>query len=296
MRVKTNSMGTVMIEWEDVISVATNKIYQLERQNGDRLLGSIRSVDSGDALDLITAAGTERIPINSIVTMERIKRDKDSLWERIDGSISFGLNYQKGSDIGQSNFGLTANYKEAKYDLSTSLSGTITRGSSEVDTRRFNWNNNYRRKLGNRRFWGLNADLDKNDELGIDARLLFGGSYGRYLIKNSYSSWAASVGLATSRELRLEERDEGQVEGQLSTDYSLYFFSPTKADLNVRLTIYPSFTTSDRVRGNFETRLRWELISDVYWDLNYFYTWDTKPPAGFADVDTGITTSLGYSF
>ena len=43
--------------------------------------------------------------------------------------------------------------------------------------------------------------------------------------------------------------------------------------------------------------LRWELINDLFWDLNYYNTLDSNPPSGSESTnDYGIVTSIGYSF
>ena len=144
-------------------------------------------------------------------------------------------------------------------------------------------------------FWLANTDLDSNDQLGIDLRLLAGTGLGGYLIKNNSSRWSASAGVAASRELRLDT-NKTNFEGQLITEYSYFFFAPKKTDLNFTLSLYPGITQSDRLRGNFDTKIRWEIVKDFTLDLTYFYTWDTEPPSGAASSDTGVTTSVGYTF
>ena len=102
--------------------------------------------------------------------------------------------------------------------------------------------------------------------------------------------------MAASRELRKVDSNEALLEGQLTTDYSYFFFSPTKTDLNLKLALYPGISESDRLRGNFDVKLRWEIITDLFWDLTYYLTWDNQPPTGASSEDTGLTTSIGYTF
>ena len=58
-----------------------------------------------------------------------------------------------------------------------------------------NWGLGYYRKLEDRWFWVINSDLDRNDELGIDLRLLGGAGFGRFLIKNNHARLSALCGL-----------------------------------------------------------------------------------------------------
>jgi len=294
LRATTIGLGTIYIEWQVIQSVETSKIYQVELSSGARLLGTIKRADAGAGMNVLTASGPQAVDFADVAQIQRVKRDR-SIWDRIDGSVQWGLNYTSGSEIGQANFGLNAYFLEAKYAVGTDLNGTFTTGSATNDTQRYNWGVNYYRLLQDRWFWLANTTLDSNDQLGIDLRLLAGGGVGRFLIKNNSSRWMASAGLAASRELRLDN-NQTQIEGQLITEYSYYFFAPKKTDLNFILSLYPGLTQSDRLRGNFDTTIRWEIIKDFTLDLTYFFSWDNQPPQGAASNDTGVTTSIGYTF
>ena len=54
---------------------------------------------------------------------------------------------------------------------------------------------------------------------------------------------------------------------------------------------------SGTYRVDFETKLRWELVKDFFWDLTYYDNYDSKPPSGQgATNDYGIVTSLGWKY
>lgn len=294
LRATTIGLGTIYIEWRVIESVETSKTYQVELASGALLLGKVKRAEAGAGISIMTTDGSRQVDFADVVQLTRIKREQ-TIWSRIDGSIQWGLNYTSGSEVGQTNFGLNAFFLEDKYSVGTELSGTVTTGSATNDTQRYNWGVNYYRNLQNRWFWLANTDLDSNDQLGIDLRLLAATGFGRFLIKNNSSRWAASAGVAASRELRLD-KNQTQLEGQLITEYSYYFFAPKKTDLNFTLSLYPGLTQSDRLRGNFDTKIRWEIIKDFTLDLTYFFTWDNQPPEGANSNDTGVTTSIGYTF
>ena len=71
---------------------------------------------------------------------------------------------------------------------------------------------------------------------------------------------------------------------------------PTRTNLDATLLVYPGITDAGRWRGNFRTQLRWELIEYLFWNLTYYYTFDNEPSPEAASNDTGINTSIGYSF
>jgi len=83
----------------------------------------------------------------------------------------------------------------------------------------------------------------------------------------------------------------------LGIDYSRYVFDDPTVDLSTALSVYPSITDSGRTRAQFDVKLRWEMIKDLYWDLSYYNTYDSDPPSGSLSTnDYGVVTSIGWSF
>ena len=61
--------------------------------------------------------------------------------------------------------------------------------------------------------------------------------------------------------------------------------------------IFPSFTNSGRVRAELDIDFTWELISDLFWRLSFYNSYDSDPVVVDAENnDYGVTTSLGWSF
>jgi len=295
LRASTNGIGTVYIEWDVIDSLTTDKTYRVELSSGVNFLGTIRRAEEGSNIIIQTDDGIRSIDFSDVVSMVRVKREQP-FFDRIDGSVQLGMNYASGSEIGQANAGFNASLNEEKYFMSTNFSSTITTGSSTTDTRRYDWTLNYARVLPKRWFWLLNSGLSSNDELGIDLRVLGGGGFGRFLMKSNSTRLMTAAGLAVSRESRTGEEGLSQIEGQLLANYSLFFFTPKETDLSLGLALFPGITEPGRLRGNFDTKLSWEIFKDFTWNLTYYFTWDNQPAEGAASEDMGITTSLGFKF
>jgi putative salt-induced outer membrane protein YdiY len=295
LRASTVGLGTIHIEWDVIHSISTNKTYRIELNSGAKMLGAIRPAEESEILTIRMSSGQQEIEFSDVVSMIRVKREK-SFWDRIDGSVQLGMNYASGSEIGQANVGLNASFLEQNYEVHTDFGATVTTGSSKIDTRRFDWTTSYARTMQNRWFWVVTSGLNSNDELGIELRALGGGGFGRVLMKDNSKKWTLVAGLAASRESRAGEFGQSQIEGMLMSNYSLFYFSPTKSDLSLDLALFPGITESGRLRGNFDIKMRWEIIQDFTWNLTYYLTWDNRPPDGAATEDMGITTSLGYTF
>ena len=60
--------------------------------------------------------------------------------------------------------------------------------------------------------------------------------------------------------------------------------------------LYPSLTESGRHRGTLDVSLRREIISDLFFDISFYESYDSDPPSAGETTDYGIVTSLGYKF
>lgn len=276
-------------------SISTAKTYRIELDSGAVALGTIWPAEDGETMMVRSGRHSQEIEFSDIVAMTRVKRE-NPITSRIDGSVQLGMNYSSGSEIGQANVGFRAAFVEEKFEIDTSFSATVTTGSTKTDTRRFDWTANYARAMENRWYWLVGGGLNRNDELGIDLRALAGGGIGRTLMKNNSKKWTLAGGLAATRERRAGDTDQSNLEGMLVSNFSLFYFSPTKSDISLNLVLFPGITEPDRLRGNFDVKMRWEIIKDFTWNLTYYLTWDNQPPAGAASSDMGVTTSLGYTF
>jgi len=64
-----------------------------------------------------------------------------------------------------------------------------------------------------------------------------------------------------------------------------------------RLSVFPGSTESGRTRAQLDLSLRWDVITDLFWDLSYYNSYDTDPPSSSNSTsDYGVITSIGYSF
>ena len=59
LKVSTDSMGTIYIEWKDVERVTSKELYVIEQQDGTRLNGSLAETATGDQLLLHHADGDQ---------------------------------------------------------------------------------------------------------------------------------------------------------------------------------------------------------------------------------------------
>ena len=87
------------------------------------------------------------------------------------------------------------------------------------------------------------------------------------------------------------------VEALGGVSYEAFRFDSPKLDLTASGIVFPSLSQSGRVRFDGNAKFRFELLSDLFFNITVFENYDSKPPTQTgAKNDFGITTSFGWSF
>ncbi|RLA01938.1 MAG: hypothetical protein DRQ47_07430, partial [Gammaproteobacteria bacterium] len=101
LKVDTESMGMVYIEWNDIIGIDSKYFFQFELSDGARSVGKILNSDEQN-ISIFSSNGQQE----SFVTLDivRIAPIEDTFIDRLTGSMIFGFSYTKASEIAQLNF------------------------------------------------------------------------------------------------------------------------------------------------------------------------------------------------
>jgi hypothetical protein len=294
---KTDTMGTLQIEWDEVASVASRLLFEVERSSGERRFGSLDPTDAAGVIRVRNAGG-ETTDFDALDTVRISQMDASgSVRDFADGYIDFGYSYSNSTRISQLSLGAGVSRRNAvrlwDLDLSVMQSdapGTEAAGSASLkaESRRF---------LGNRKFWSALVRLERNDELGLDLRTLAGGGVGRYFRQTSSQEFAGLAGLAASRENFADGQTQESLELVLGLQYDAFRFDTPELQLTAGLAVFPSLTISGRVRTGTDLKLRYEVIKDFFLQLALAHAYDSEPQSvGAANSDYSVTTSIGYTF
>ncbi len=288
----TESMGTVHVEWEDVVEVTSEFSYEVRLQNGERLYGSLEAAPDPRDVRVVEADGQSAIAILDVVELRAIEEQRA---DRFDVRIGFGYSNDNASDI--STFSLTSevNYQDERGV--TSLNGRTSRTDQEganVSSNRYS--------IG-RQFWTrrpkvvrwFDGSFENNDELDLDYRYTAGFGFGRAVFDTNKRSLIAILGLQGAQEKSKPGDSLTSLEGVLGATFSIWHFDTPELDLSTDLTLYPGITESGRWRGNADVRLSWELVNDFYWDFTTWATYDNQSQSG-SDTDYGITAGLSWEY
>ncbi|MEQ1891362.1 MAG: DUF481 domain-containing protein [Planctomycetota bacterium] len=293
LRLKTSALDTVYIQWDEVAGLGSGYNFEFEDTDGIRHFGHIVAQE-GDAVTIETDEGQRIVlPLAQVVEITPID---ESLWSRIDGGVSVGFDYNKGTDVANLTTSFDVQYRTRKSRSELDFSSTIT---SETEGERASRNS---LSLGSNRYrgrwfvWGT-AALETNDTLGLDLRSILSAGGGRSLISTSQNLLDLGLGIAISEEDSAGDSESASVlEGVARATYSIFRFSEREVDSDFELLVFPGITESGRVRGELDANVRREIAKNLYIELSGYYSYDNEPPGGSQRSDYGVNMSLGWSF
>jgi hypothetical protein len=298
LKVGTDHMGTVYIEWDKIARVQSDQYLLLEREDGLRYYGQLKpgtedgrlQVDRGDA-----RATPENVAMASVVRAVPIEGGK--FIDRLDGYVSAGLDIAKANDRRSMDFagGLSSRTREREWALNGSMN--LTDDSSGEASERYDTQFQYRQFRERRDFYLSFAGLSRNTELDLNLRTLVGGGYGRYFVQTNTADWVGGLGLAYSNEHYTGGEKFNSLEAVFYTTFSIFRYDFPETDIGGTLSLLPSLTKSGRYRTEGDLHAKYEFVDDLYFELRLWGSFDSDPPtAGATKSDYGLVTSLGYSF
>jgi hypothetical protein len=296
LRYSTDSMGTVNIDWEDIVSVTSQQDLQIELTDGTRHFGALFPAGDSFYVRIVTAsqefviASSEIVRITPIETSER-------LLERLDGSFSFGIQTQKSSEVTTSNLAADVSYRTRKYLLGTRLNSSITDQPGVETLANQSIGFNYQRFRPNRWFTDWFTSWERNDAFEIAGRTSAGVALGRYLTQTNKNQFSLAVGVQGARNNYTgEEESATEGEGRIEIRYLHRNLAP-ETSLRFTSTIFPLLNDLSQYRAESNLSLRREVYEDLFLELTFAHSYLSHPPTADAEkADYTATTSIGYSF
>jgi len=293
LQLKTNDIGTLNIEWEDVDSLSSVYQFRIEDGLGDKYFGSIFLHHNG-MLEVIhegASVMTSGIGVVEITPLEA------SFWQRLDGSISIGFSYTKATSIAQLNSDFNVRYRTPLRQIILDASNIATSQDDEESTRREDLSLTYNRLFKGRWFATVAGGAQTNDELGLDLRVLFAPGAGLDLVQTNHNTMTATAGLSANREWSANSDGAYNLETFLGLEHSLFRYDYPKTDITLDATVYPSLTTSKRYRTEIDVSASREIVKDLTIVLTFYHSYDSHPLDPDAHkTDYGLVSSLGWTF
>ena len=303
----TDEMGTVQVRWPKVLTVYTDKIFEIELEDGRVLFGSM--VPAGQDSVLIQADSLAlAVPTQTVVEMERIK---SSFWAGLDGNLNVGLNftqqnaktdvnlngsvhYARRKTAEKGALGLTTagfNYTKLKYDF------TFSRQDETEDIRRAQSGLSRLSQLADRWFWTVLLTGETNSQLSLDYRVTVGGGGGRFLVQSNKLDLAVWLGPAYSWERFVGEPSDSSFPFMVASDLTYFTWGALSTTISSNLNVMPILDDWGRWRINFNATASREVLKNLYLNLSVTEVFDSRPTSADANKnDFSFTTSIGWTF
>lgn len=316
LRYSTDSMGTVNIDWEDIVNVTSNQDLQIELINGNRYFGKLLVPDDKFFIRIQTPSQEYYFPAEDIVRITPID-SADRFWQRIDGSFKVGSRVEKSSQVTTADVDTDLSYRTRKYLVGLKINSSWTRvpeigddgESNAVTTSRKNVAINYQRFRPNRWFTDWFTSWESNDEQLVDQRRSVGGAIGRYLVQTNKNQFSLTAGVQATNTEYLDDptAPDAQVieatstettteaEGRIEIRYLRRNLVP-ETSITFTSKIYPLLNDLSNYRAETGLSLEREFFEDFFLDLTVNHSYLSDPQSGAESSDYTFTTSFGYSF
>ncbi len=178
LELSTWAMSAVYIEWPKVLSITTDKQFEIELADGSRFFGSAKAAE--DSGSVVISYGTHAIEAETlaIVTMQRIK---PNFWDALDGSIDVGIHFTQQNAKTDLSLNTTVNYKKGLRNYRLLFNAAYSRQDSVQDISSLNSGFRYVKEWKNRMFYGAVLSGERNSQLSLDFRsTVAGGAAGSW--------------------------------------------------------------------------------------------------------------------
>jgi len=290
--VKTDGIGTISIEWDDVAHVTSAATYDVELESGTRLLGTVARGDAR-TMDLVSASGTERLALGTVVRLARVGR---TFWRRLDGSLAAGFSFTQADVQTQWTFDATSTYRSRLWVTTVTADSLLTTREDANRQTRNDLSIQAERYMRPRWSYALLGVLQQNEELELNLRSVVGGGVIRTLKQSNKTALNVPMGVAFTREQYSGEGDQSVAEAVTGVSWDWFTFDGRSTNLDLSLLTFVALESGSRFRLELNTGFKSDIVGDLYWSINAFESYNGAPPADRKKSDFGISASLGWTF
>jgi uncharacterized protein DUF481 len=290
--------GFMHLDWSHVARIESERTFQFQTTEGERLQGHLSSTETGAEEIVVTDNNSVRnLNERDVVLM---KETNETLPGLLRANAGAGLTLTRANHHRQFTADVEISYESTGYTVVGWAHSIYSSQSGAADTNRHNFGAFVGKPLNRR--WSLVgiSDFLISDEQQLDLRTTLGGGPARDIIRNNKMELVLAGGTAWTRENYAPGAGAGSdnqgVEGFAAVQFSFFRFRQWQLDSTFLL--YPGITRSGRVRADWSTTLSLRLIpgKPLWWNLNQSLNLDNKPPPNASGTDYVTSTTLSWTF
>jgi hypothetical protein len=292
LTVKTDGLGTISIEWDDILHITSKARYDVELASGQRTFGTLARADKR-TVDVVEGSRTERLALGDIVRLAPLG---GTFWGRLDGSISAGFSFTEANNQTQWTFDTSVSYRSRRWLTELDADSLLTINDDSDRQSRNNLALQSQRFLRPR--WSALGFLQfqQNEELSLDLRSLVGVGAGRILAQSNRTLVTALAGVAFTREQYAGEGDQSIAEAVVGGSWEWFTFDGRSTNLSTGTFTYYALNSDSRVRLEMNTTFKSDIVGDLYWSINVFESFNSQPPTDQKKNDFGVSATIGWTF
>jgi hypothetical protein len=291
LTVKTDGIGTIAIEWDDIARVTSTTTYDIELKSGERYFGSLARGDAR-TISVVSASGAQRLAMLDVI---RITPLRGGFFHRLDGSISAGFSFTEANLQTQWTFDTNVEYK-GRYWVSSLDADSALTSSEDADRQTRNT-----LLLQSARYlrprWAAAGfmQLQQNEELALNLRSVLGTGIRRVVSQSNRSVVTAIGAVAFTRE-QYTDSDESVAEAVFGGTWDWFTFDGRSTNFDLSAITFYSLNGDSRVRLELNSSFKSDIVGDLYWSVNFVESFNSAPPADQKKNDFAISASVGWSF
>jgi Protein of unknown function, DUF481 len=292
LTISTDPLGKASVHWGVIASVTSPRTFDVQLVSGEHYYGSLVAAPRGQ---LAVSPGAGAPVVLAMADVIRLAPIGAGMWSRIDGSVDAGFSFAQANLETHYTLNGTAAYRSPRYLLNATVASQLTTREDADRLSRNSLRLNGNRSFGNLWYTIAWTQLQQNEELDLDLRVVAGGGLGRDLAHTDRRLWSIYAGLAYTHERFSGESPDQSVEAALGGEMD--FFRPGTEDFKMTNSVVSYFNLSrTRIRVELQSAWRHEFLKDFYWSLNGFDSFDGDPPAAQKQNDFGVSFTLGWKF
>lgn len=286
------SKNDFTVEWSGVKQIFTKTQFLITLTDGDRITGTLASVDSANVTIQSNDGQTHQHLLNDLVVLKSIS---DKFWDRIHAAISVGYSLTRAQTLRQLSMRSNVGYLTERWSADVSYNTFESSQDETVDIRRKDGGANFNYFLPRDWYIPISTTFLSNTEQKIDLRLLGKAGIGKYLIHKNQAYWGVSAGANVNYEDFTDET-VARTSWEAFIGTELNIFDMGDLTLLTRAVAYPSLTESGRFRADFTFDMKYDLPYDFYIQLGYTLNYDNRPVEGAPEGDYVFQTTFGWSW
>ncbi len=118
----------------------------------------------------------------------------------------------------------------------------------------------------------------------------------RILAQSNRTSASLIGGAAFTREQYSGEEDESIAEAVAGASWDWFTFDGRSTNLTTSAMTYYALNSGSRVRAELNASFKSDIVGDLYWSINAFESYNSRPPPGQKSSDFGVSATMGWSF